>query len=401
MVRSEFLRQQRARQLVEDEERMLDLASAPNEEYNQRLTRAMGRRFLTERGIDTRGMETTRIPGIIQARGWARYTQTPARFHPGLVREFYASMVPVVFEANGPVWVRNLPIFITAAEINEYLSTQPDQSWELDAGWPIADVFDEEKENLAAELRRDNQQYREPNQVTIVTNDALTPELAFWLIFVNHNLVPSTHRTSVTLDSAKILFALKNDLGFDVGTIIRSQILKTGSSARSNLSFPCLITHFCRRAGVNIDYDEAALEEPMGDICKKAYNTFCTRNNLNNLPQDEPYRRRRQHAEPQPQPEGQQNEPARRARRQPRQEVPENPPPWVAPIIEDIHGIRTEQEAQSSRLDGMLAEQRHTTHIAETVQQNLDRRFFGNVFGRRNQNFRHGSSSRQPPTNED
>ena len=97
----------------------------------------------------------------------------------------------------------------------------------------------------------------------------LHPEMAFWTIFLNYHLIASHHRTNVSFDTAKVLFALQHDRQFDVGRIIFNQILSIGYDLRSLLYLPGLITHFCRQANIAEASDNRYLMAPQQELKKE------------------------------------------------------------------------------------------------------------------------------------
>ncbi|KAI9159988.1 hypothetical protein LWI28_004012 [Acer negundo] len=49
-------------------------------------------------------------------------------------------------------------------------------------------------------------------------------ELAFWHLFISHNLRPSTHLSTVSFDVTKILFAFQAEEDIDVGHLTKMEI---------------------------------------------------------------------------------------------------------------------------------------------------------------------------------
>ena len=90
-------------ELSEDEQ--MELVTQRNNHYTERMLSIDERDIHSERGIDTTGLESTPIPATIAHRNWYQFTSPLWAYHPGLVREFYASMIPSVFKAHGLVWV--------------------------------------------------------------------------------------------------------------------------------------------------------------------------------------------------------------------------------------------------------------------------------------------------------
>jgi hypothetical protein len=70
------------------------------------------------------------------------------------------------------------------------------------------------------------------------------------MLFIKSSLKPSTHSTTADPQVAQVLFSLQNGLPMDVGHIIWMEILDAGISLDGVLPFPCMITHFCRQAGI-------------------------------------------------------------------------------------------------------------------------------------------------------
>ncbi|KAI3759009.1 hypothetical protein L6452_06582 [Arctium lappa] len=292
MVRSAHLTRDRY-QIFDtlDESDRRALANAPNVHYPDRLAACANRGFVVERGIDLTRLDSTTIPDAIAHRHWARFTSTPGKYHAELVREFYAAMVPEVFNDSGVVWVRGRRVVLSSTAINEFLLTPTDPNAAYHEGFSINDGFYPELGEMAAGLRHNGSNVWQPGTVELHHGE-LTPDMAFWTVFLKHNLIPSTHRTNVTIETAILLYAIQTGVHFDVGHFILGSILKCGTDYRSLLVFPCLITYFCRRAGIGAASMEEALTAPPFDICKKAYNSFCSRHGLPNLPTEGRYRRR-------------------------------------------------------------------------------------------------------------
>ncbi|KAI3769999.1 hypothetical protein L6452_01117 [Arctium lappa] len=177
----------------------------------------------------------------------------------------------------------------------------------------------------------------DPGHVELNHGDLLS-DMAFGSVFIKHNLLPSRHRTNVSIETAQLLCAIQHDLNFDVRRIILGQILKVGSEKRGLLYFSCLITHFCRMAGIDATSDETVLQAPRYDIGKMAYNSYCTHHGLPNLPTEGWYRNRGRGAAAQNQPGARQGPAARVAWPTPPLGggYPEVLPPWATQIRETV-----------------------------------------------------------------
>ena len=105
------------------ENEQLERVTQRNAHYIERMTSIANRDIHSERGINTTGLESTMIPATIARRNWYQFTSRPWDYHSGLMREFYAAMIPEVFKAHGLVWVRETQVQITPQAINAYLGT--------------------------------------------------------------------------------------------------------------------------------------------------------------------------------------------------------------------------------------------------------------------------------------
>ena len=180
--------------------------------------------------------------------------------------------------------------------------------------------------------------------------------MAFWTIFLNYHLIASHHRTNVSVDTAKVLYAIQHDRQFDVGRIIFNQILSIGYDLRSLLYFPGLITHFCRQANIDEASEARFLVAPQQELKKKAYDHFCTRHGLPNLPTEGGRYRNRgirgrggrggQGATVQPQQAAAAQSPQAVGRGnippQPFGGYPEVTPPWAQQLIHTVGDLREE-----------------------------------------------------------
>ncbi|KAI3702381.1 hypothetical protein L6452_28118 [Arctium lappa] len=308
MVRNNFLRRDRFELFDRlDEDERLELPSTPNTHFGDRHDQISARGFWPERGIALEGLESTTIPGTIPARG-------------------------------------DTQVEISTSAINEYLHIPavPDEvasDFDDHGGMPIDVVHHRSTGDLSASLRHDGSDMWGHEDENVNHGD-LHPDAAFWTVFLKCSLLPSSHRTNVSVETSQILFAIQHNYVFDVGHIIFNQILKFGCEMRSLIYFPCLITYFCRRAGIAATFDESALEAPKSNIGKKVYNHFYTHHGLPNLPTEgRRYRNRGRGAAAQHQDEDRQGAASRGARPSPPPPVgghQGNQPPWerITQVVE-------------------------------------------------------------------
>ena len=223
-----------------------------NPDFEERL-RAFGTKLChPERGIDVSELEHTPVPAVVQARGWEDFVLNPPPYCERIVREFYAGIVVKDYYNGCAVIVRGKQVKIQAADINRYHKTT--------LANPIPIGVEHQTLFLRQNVRFANSLVVEPmhrwhSKESPIRQSNLTKELAFWHTFISHNLRPSTHLSTISFDVAKILYAFQAELDIDVGHLIKMEIGRVGDSKRHDdiLPFPCLITEFCREAGVDMN----------------------------------------------------------------------------------------------------------------------------------------------------
>ncbi|KAI3770650.1 hypothetical protein L6452_01791 [Arctium lappa] len=365
-----------------DEEDRVAMVNAPNVHYTDWLSINANRGFVVERGIMMTGLDSTTILGTITHRHWARFTSTPGRYHTELVREFYAAMVPEVFRISGTVWVRGRQVELSSSSINEYLLTPTNPDTNYHDGFSIDDRYYPELGEMAASLRHNSSNVWQPG-TTELHHGELTLNMAFWSVFIKYSLLPSTHRTNVTIETAILLYAIPTGVYFNVGHFILGSILKSGCETRSLLNFPCLITYICKRAWIRATSMEEALTAPPSDICKKAYNYFCSRHALPNLPTEGHYRHRVCHQVM----ARQQEAPVRDVGPPPLVGgYPDAPPPWSERLIQTVERL---SEGQERLTEGQGQLTQRLDHV-------LDQRHHGVTYQIRPRDFAPGPSSSRP-----
>ena len=146
--------------------------------------------------------------------------------------------------------VQGKEVLITATKINQWFDTVDDIN-ELVEGLPMHEFFEPFNGKLAADLRINGCPAWNDYRLPLLYNE-LKIEAAFWYLFFSFSLVPTTHRTQLTCDNARYVFCAKNLILMDVGQIIMKGMFEAGKSTTGPLPFPCLITHFCKEAGIDV-----------------------------------------------------------------------------------------------------------------------------------------------------
>jgi hypothetical protein len=164
-----------------------------------------------------------------------------------VVQEFYASMRSYDFLEGSPVKVRGKQVRFTAEDINRRWETRSFPQWA--EGYAYRDIYQLYNRELATAIRSEGAQYPWSTTNKFVQGH-LDFQSAFWHTFFSYSLLPSHHRHTVTLEPAILLYLMKMDIPFDVGTVALRRISEAGRTNTPNMAFPCLITHFCEIAEV-------------------------------------------------------------------------------------------------------------------------------------------------------
>ncbi|KAK3222043.1 hypothetical protein Dsin_009068 [Dipteronia sinensis] len=252
-----------------------DTISQPPDSHDPERWALFGnKRIWPERGINLTVFGNTFVPETVDIMGWTGFARTPNMAALELVREFYYAM-------GVPVTVRRTEVWITTSRINKWFGA-PEDLGDLVDGLPEHEHFQPYGGELASNLRMDGDtawnDYRHPLPLSELKLDA-----AFWLMFETYSFVPSTHRTDLGYDLAHCLYCTRNGLRMDIGQIIMKGICRGGHSTKGPLPFPCLITHFCEEAGINVRGGGWTMFAPTSDIGKKVYNELAQRRGLRSI----------------------------------------------------------------------------------------------------------------------
>ncbi|KAL5762929.1 hypothetical protein ACOSP7_019193 [Xanthoceras sorbifolium] len=99
---------------------------ALNRKFHKRLAKYSNLEILQERGIQLEELMDTVMPIVVRERSWGFFVQ---QLIPGSLKvdsEFYATMVPEVFENGGRVYVRGRQVHMIVKAINDYYKLDTD-----------------------------------------------------------------------------------------------------------------------------------------------------------------------------------------------------------------------------------------------------------------------------------
>ncbi|KAL5754797.1 hypothetical protein ACOSP7_023017 [Xanthoceras sorbifolium] len=147
-----------------------------------------------ERGINVAELEHTSLPHTTRERGWEQYVQRPNDASEGLVREFYASMIPDIYEERGIVMVGGVEVSIQPSDINKYFGLV--DQLELQKGLSEHEYFTSFNTNMVASLRMNGDSTWDYHRIDLKCSE-IHLDFALWFIFCNHSILPTHHRNTI------------------------------------------------------------------------------------------------------------------------------------------------------------------------------------------------------------
>nr|KYP31459.1 hypothetical protein KK1_048217 [Cajanus cajan] len=224
------------------------------------------RKFLMERRVSLKPEKASEFVAEYTRRRWERLGSYLEPANIAIVREFYANAVTIDDDAPATYtsYVRGHSISFTPATINEFLRTtlEPGQHCTLRLRRQCAEreaYFHQSTQGLPLHIKRTN----------------LLPVAKIWMTLIHSNLAPVDHASDIHLNRSYILFNILFGKRIDLGTLIAEEIQSCADSTISNakLGHPSLITHLCRRAGV--DTSVGPFERPRQSIDARYVSAHC------------------------------------------------------------------------------------------------------------------------------
>ncbi|KAI3771177.1 hypothetical protein L6452_02336 [Arctium lappa] len=232
------------------------MSLAENTEFARRLATFREERDIwSERGIKLESIPNDRVMLIAHQRGWIPFCRNLEPYDPSIVMEFYAAMIPPVFNEFHTVMVRGRQVTVTMDAICEYFGIDRPNHLGLRYGVSqIPNVADHETHSgiIASSLRMNGEaDWRD--RVEEIRKSELPLELAIWMLFLKTNLLPSQHNTYADPLVARVLYCIQHNLPLDVGHIVRLEMTDAGEDiCKGVIPFPSLVTRMSRNAGVPI-----------------------------------------------------------------------------------------------------------------------------------------------------
>ena len=195
---------------------MVPSGGQPNANYEKRLEVNFKRKILIERRINMKELADTFVIEELGKLEWHTFVTMRSQCNEQMVRQFYAAMIPNIFEQGGPVFVRGKNVYISPKDINGGLGTK--SYLEFEDRYQNENDYKMYNLNLAKVI----QEYPNPHwrKGTKLTRRQLGFKQLFWNIFFSYSLIPTKHRNSVSLKMTIILYCKSKKLKFNVGNLI-------------------------------------------------------------------------------------------------------------------------------------------------------------------------------------
>ncbi|KAL5755873.1 hypothetical protein ACOSQ2_020619 [Xanthoceras sorbifolium] len=156
--------------------------------FHKRLTKYSNLGILQERGIELEELMDIVVPMVMRQRSWGLFVQQPICTSLKVVSEFYATMVPEVFENGGAVYVRGRQVHMSVKAITDYIWLDTDfdhVDWEALNPKCIA---------YGDALAQDLGPIGQPTQTSsgiVIFREQLNLDSAFWNAFSYYYVLPS------------------------------------------------------------------------------------------------------------------------------------------------------------------------------------------------------------------
>ena len=197
----------------------------------------------------------SKLAQVIQSRGWGTFVKPHQPAMATIVREFYANLSE---HRDRRVFVIGKWVLFQRDAINTFYRLQ-----EVD--YSAFDVLKRrpDYDSIISFLTDGKRTWKTDasNQVVKFQNSMFTWMEKLWHIFIVYNLHPSSNNSEVTKAKAICIYAILKNIYFDVGKMIREDIL-SNISARCTKTFrhPPLITALCQQHKVMVGSNEERIQ---------------------------------------------------------------------------------------------------------------------------------------------
>ena len=205
----------------------------------ERVQQFMRRSLIAERSVDMTEKDLWGYVEII-AKGSMRTTVSAlGNYVEQVVAEFYAGLPDTKVEADAEeiaVQVRGHTYEFSPTMINETLHVEPLDEDEVEEETTLDSISKSELAEFLTEGTR--------KEWDNLTTADLSPRYGALMIIAAYNWIPSTHKTHVSVDRARLIYKMVRGIRVDMGRLIFRQVMNLGVVQKNDsrwLIFPRLI----------------------------------------------------------------------------------------------------------------------------------------------------------------
>ncbi|XP_009124564.1 uncharacterized protein LOC103849553 [Brassica rapa] len=205
----------------------------------ERVQQFMRRNLIAERSVDMTEKDQWGYVEVIAKGSMGTTVSALGNYVEKVVAEFYASLPDTKVEADAEeiaVQVRGHTYEFSPTMINEALHVEPLDEDEVEEETTLDSISKSELAEFLTEGTR-----KEWDNLT--TTD-LSPCYGALMIIAAYNWIPSTHKTHVSVDRARLIYKMARGIRVDMGRLIFRQVMNLGVVQKNDsrwLIFPRLI----------------------------------------------------------------------------------------------------------------------------------------------------------------
>ncbi|KAF8052708.1 hypothetical protein N665_1517s0001 [Sinapis alba] len=236
-------------------------AEAPAGPLKKRYDQFLKRKVLAERTVDIKEADQWGYLAVIKKGSMESTVSGLGVYVEQVIAEFYAGLPSTKAESDVEevvVSVRGQAYKFSHALINSSLDWEPLTEEEEEEETAMDNVSLTE---LASFITRDTRTGWEG-----LTTADLTPCYGALMIIAAYNWIPSTHKTYVSLERARLIYKMAHGVRVDLGKMMFKQILHLGVTQVSDarwLIFPRLIMRLLQEQHVIPSYPGDKLQRPV------------------------------------------------------------------------------------------------------------------------------------------
>ncbi|KAF3516070.1 hypothetical protein DY000_02061459 [Brassica cretica] len=211
----------------------------------KRVEQFLRRSIIAERSVDMTKKDQWGYVEIITKGSMGTTVSSLGNYVEPVVAEFYAGLPVTKVEADTEeieVQVRGHSYNFSPTVINEVLNLEPLDEDEVDEETTLDGISKSELAEFLTEGTR--------KEWDNLTTADLSPRYGALMIIAAYNWIPSTHKTHVSIDRARLIYKMARGIRVDMGRLIFKQVMNLGVVQKNDsrwLIFPRLIMNILQK----------------------------------------------------------------------------------------------------------------------------------------------------------